>query len=179
MTPLCQLAEKYVTDKYSVHRYTPIYYDLFKDRIGTVRTILEIGIGRGKGTLRKHAASLKMWEEFFPLAEVIGVDHDRKIMINEGRIRSVYGDQSLEQTMREVALNASPIDIVIDDGSHQPAHQVSSARMMLPFVMVGGFYIIEDIRSEVVFSELSRQFKCERIHTNKAVATSLLCVIRC
>jgi hypothetical protein len=160
MTPLCELAEKYTTDKCSVHRYTPVYYELFKDRIATVQTVLEIGIGRGKGTLRKHAASLKMWEEFFPFAQIIGLDHDRSIFLDQGRINSVYGDQSNERSMEQAANSVGrALDIVIDDGSHQPPHQISSAKVLLPFVMPGGYYIIEEIRSEVVFEQLSK-FRC-------------------
>lgn len=44
MTPLCELAKKYGTDKCSdVHNYTPVYYELLKDK--NFKKVLELGIG--------------------------------------------------------------------------------------------------------------------------------------
>jgi hypothetical protein len=182
MTPLCHLAEKYTTDKYSIHRYTPVYYDLFKDRKDSVKVLLEIGIGNNhKPFLRRHAASLFMWEEFFPNAKIVGLDINRNLMINRGRIATAYADQSEASTVRSAALKTAgdSIDIVIDDGSHDIVHQYTSAMALMPLVAPGGYYIIEDIRSEKLFEDLGKHFAYERIHTNKKVPTSLLCVIKC
>jgi len=40
-----------------------------------------------------------------------------------------------------------PFDLIIDDGSHRPAHWLASYRALAGRVKPGGFYIIEDLRS--------------------------------
>jgi len=47
VTPLCDIAFKYGTDKCPQlgHSYTPFYYDLLKDKRETIKKVLEFGIG--------------------------------------------------------------------------------------------------------------------------------------
>jgi hypothetical protein len=180
LTPLCELALKHGTDKYAKHFYTPVYYDLFKDRADTVNTVMEIGIGDNDGdSRRRHAGSLRMWEAFFPNAKIIGVDKHKHLLLDEGRIVSFYADQREDATMKRVACEiGGTFDIIIDDGSHQPYHQIASVKTLLPFVSKGGFYIIEDIRTDFVFDEVRKFIPCERVHTNQDYADSVLGIIR-
>lgn len=172
MTPLCELAVKFGSDKYSKHHYTPLYYEMFKDRAESVKTVFEIGIGA-------RAYSLRMWEAFFPNAQIIGADFKRWKLLNEGRIVSVYADQSDPQSIVSAAETAiGQIDIVIDDGSHTPDHQVSSALALMPLVSDGGIYIIEDICNDEVFARLGEHFACERVCTNPETTDSVLGIIR-
>lgn len=172
MTPLCKLAVKFGSDKCSKHHYTPLYYKMFKDRAMSVNAVFEIGIGA-------RAYSLRMWEEFFPNAQIIGADFKKWKLLNEGRIRSVYADQCDPHSLVSAAETAGrPIDIVIDDGSHNPDHQVSSALALMPTVSEGGIYIIEDIADDVVFSRLAKHFDCQRVCTNPRTSDSVLGIIR-
>ena len=36
-------------------------------------------------------------------------------------------------------------DVIIDDGSHDPGHQVATARIFAPSLSPGGLYVIEDV----------------------------------
>lgn len=138
MTPLCELAEKYGTDKFSKHRYTPVYFKLLSECRESVRRVLEIGIKRG--------ASLRMWEEFFPFAEIIGIDIKTKNLINEGRIKSFHGDQSNEKEMRKFGKAHGPFDLIVDDGKHKAKFQLPAAMALLPCLSPSGTYVIEDVR---------------------------------
>jgi len=94
LTPLCRLAYEYGTDKCPQmgHTYTPYYYQLFKDRRQTVRKVLEVGIG-SPSTMKhvkgyKIGASLFMWREFFPKAQIYGVDILQETIFEADRIKT-------------------------------------------------------------------------------------------
>jgi hypothetical protein len=142
MTPLCELAVKYRTDKCKPHNYTPFYYDLFKDM--KVENLLEVGIG-------KRAGSLKMWEEFFPEASIYGIDRDPVRIINRGRISCYVADQNYKNELQGVCDRIGKnFDIIIDDGSHEPDSQVC-AMYLLKFLKKDGIYFIEDIRAKMQY----------------------------
>jgi 8-demethyl-8-alpha-L-rhamnosyltetracenomycin-C 2'-O-methyltransferase len=146
MTPLCELALKYGTNKCE-EGYTPFYYAMFSLPRFKVKKVLELGIGGpGKsGGPSKLGASLYMWEEFFPEAEITGVDNDPALLINAGRIRSFQADVFDPMTLTAVALNRGPFDVIIDDAVHLPEPQLSSALTLLPYLSPTGVYIIEDV----------------------------------
>jgi len=138
-TELCILAIQHSTDKAprSGHGYTPYYHELFKDR-RDAKKILEIGIDVG--------ASLRMWRDYFPQAEIYAMDCDDKKLITETRIRSFYGNQGDEHHLRMMMKWFGPdFDLILDDGSHQADHQILSANVLVPFLSPTGIYIIEDV----------------------------------
>lgn len=170
-TPLCELAKKHGTDKKSKHNYTPTYYAMFKDRVEGVRRILEIGIKRG--------ASLYMWEEFFPNAQVFGIDNNPKRLITAGRIKSFLADQLDAASLRKVAAVADGLfDVIIDDGSHIPEHQLLAARTLLPSLASDGIYVIEDVRDQKIVERIPRGHHSEIIRTGDVNFDSVLAVIR-
>src|SRR5260221_5176203 len=102
-TPLCKLAYKYGTDKCPQlkHCYTPYYHQLFKGRQKTVKKVLELGIGYYKTIKEQEAvydrklkryyqkgASLKMWRDFFPNAQIFGADIQPDTLFEEERIKT-------------------------------------------------------------------------------------------
>lgn len=153
LTPLCELAKTHQTDKggwhtwyggvqgTTCHNYTPTYHALFADRRAEVKRVLEIGVNSG--------ASLRMWADYFPNAEVIGLDIRRDCLFNEGRIRCLEANQaspaSLHDAVEILGLGPGEFDLIVDDGSHELDHQLISAQTLLPYVKLGGYYIIEDI----------------------------------
>lgn len=141
MTPLCELAIKYGTDKCVPHNYTPIYYRYLADRTQSVRKVLEVGIAEG-------AKSLRMWEEFFPNAEIIGIDIDKRMQLNEGRVRSYVCDQ-VGGYLAHIAGKEGNFDLIVEDGSHKPEHQVAAMTTLLPFLEQNGIYFCEDIWTDV------------------------------
>jgi cephalosporin hydroxylase len=135
------LAFKYNTDKRigaNNHGYTEIYFDQLNDKRDKVRKVMEIGIHKG--------GSLKMWRDFFPLADVYGLDNHRELLFEADRIKSVFAEQdeelSLIEARKEIGDN---FDLMIDDGSHEIKDQLLSFKVFWPSVKVGGIYVIEDV----------------------------------
>lgn len=147
LTPLCELAKKFGTDKggwhliagETCHNYCPTYHRLLGDRRETIKAVLEIGVNYG--------GSLRMWEEYFPNARVVGLDSNAGCLFNEGRISCFAADQGSGESL-EAALNLAAIpqyDLIVDDGSHEPNHQIFSANALQHRLAPNGLYIIEDI----------------------------------
>lgn len=151
-TPLCKLAFKYGTDKCPqiFHTYTPVYYELLKDL--NPKKVLELGIGTSY-TMRHvtgyaPGASLKMWRDFFPNAQVYGVDISEESMFTDDRITTFLMDTRSEADMKRlIETIGSDIDVVVDDGPHDSTSQINTARMLLSQLKEGVIYIIEDVKS--------------------------------
>ena len=148
-TPLCALARKYGTDKggrSEGHHYTPHYYSLLKDK--PVKAMLEIGIcGNRNIPNNRTGASLFMWQEFFPDATIYGLDNEPKWLINTGHIVTALADQSSPISLHAALdfLKCGQLDVIIDDGSHMPDHQIISMQTLLPSLRKNGLYFIEDV----------------------------------
>ena len=136
---LSELGRKFETDKVDYHSYLPFYEKLFAER--KVKRLLEIGIFKG--------ASLRMWEEYLPEAEIYGFDIDKTTLINEGRIKSFVADQRDKISLLEAVYDTgvTGFDVIIDDAFHEPKDQIFCANVMMKFVEPGGVYVIEDIRA--------------------------------
>lgn len=118
------------------HCYTPIYEQLFEKWRNEPITMLEIGVFKG--------ASLRMWEAWFTRAKVVGVDLRQPPGTFE-RAEVVIADQSRAEDMEALGRNKGPFDLVIDDGSHILAHQLTTFFTLFPrHVKPGGIYAIED-----------------------------------
>lgn len=146
MTPLCEIARKHGTDKGgehfkagdTCHTYTVAYWNLFKDQRDNVKRLLEVGVNYG--------CSLRLWEEFFPSAEIVGLDYNQSSLFTAGRIKCFYADQSnRDSLLRAMSEAGGEFDIIVDDGSHELDHQILTANTLLPFLAPGGVFIIEDI----------------------------------
>lgn len=153
MTELCDLARKWTTDK--ALYYTPFYHSLFEDRRASVRKVLEFGIGYPELMMQPASrigaryyimgASLFMWEEYFPNAEIFALDNNERVLINSGHIHSFYCDQGDRNRYAAAIENVGrDFDLIIDDGSHVPEHQLLCAEMLVPILAPGGIYIVED-----------------------------------
>lgn len=87
MSELDNLAIQFGTDKSSLyHNYTEKYERFFHPWKHRKLNILEIGIYEG--------ASLKMWEAYFPNAQIWGMDINPQCKnIESPRIKVLIGDQ--------------------------------------------------------------------------------------
>jgi hypothetical protein len=147
MTPLCEIAKRCATDKGGYHHlagdtchtYTEVYWEMFNGKQDQIRSLLEVGIHYG--------ASLRMWHDFFPNAQIYGMDSNYSTLINNGRFHCKGVDQGNreELLLRMSEWGNRQFDVIVDDGSHEIAHQVITANALLPFVAPKGVYIIEDI----------------------------------
>lgn len=173
-TPLCKLAYKYGTDKCPriKHNYTPYYYELLKDK--EIKKVIEMGIGYyenikygkhnwDKNLKRKYykGASLKMWRDFFPEAQIYGVDIQKDTMFESKRIKTFVYDERKGSHMKDlIKKTGSDIDLFIDDGSHSVRNQVQLAKFILPMLDNGAIYIIEDVGRPNYFVSALSQYKC-------------------
>lgn len=157
-TRLCELAEKYGTDKVKsiYHDYTPYYSRLLEGR--NVRRVLEVGIGTPVSMTYpgyRTGASLKMWSEYFPEARIYGVDLDPQAMFTTDRIITGIADADSVWELQSVAVEfGGDFDLIIDDGSHKPEHQVNAALALVPFLAEGGVFVIEDVKDPSIVWKL-------------------------
>lgn len=149
MNVLNELAIKYKTDKWGKHNYTPVYYSMFrnKGKRKRVKKVLEIGVAEGAG--------LRMFRDFFTHAMIYGADNDPKRIISEDRIEVFFCDQSskiyIGYLMEQIGFD---LDLVVDDGSHIPEHQVFTAMSLLPGLKKGAIYVIEDVADKRIAEPL-------------------------
>ena len=132
-----QLGDKYKPTKRE-HDYLKHYWRHFGDRRLEIANVVEIGVETNK--------SVGMWEEFFPNAIIHGIDINPACKQFEGgRIKIYIGDQGdavfMKKTAEQIGAN---IDIVIDDGSHVPEHQIKTFSLLFPRMSTHGIYVIED-----------------------------------
>jgi hypothetical protein len=92
------------------------------------------------------APSLKMWQAYFPRAEIFGFDIDDFTAVRLDRCTIIQGDMgSVGDLERLVRIIGKPIDILIEDGSHASHHQQISLGSLFRHVRSEGMYVIEDM----------------------------------
>ena len=141
MESLTAIADRlYGSDPYK----KPALYTAEYDRLLTPlrkEPIRLIEIGVHKGT------SMRMWEEYFPAATVVGLDWHEKpeAFPQDKRFKFVQGDQG-DPNILDAALTLAggPPDFVLDDASHLGCHTARSFAHLFPQLKPGGFYVIED-----------------------------------
>lgn len=131
---ITEILKKYATDKETFHHYGSTYDTIFsifnrKDKLN----ILEVGTQKG--------GSLLAWKEYFPNANVYGVD-----VIDV--VPKEYRKDTVTRIISDIKewKNDLEWDIVIDDGSH---HLLDVAWVVTNYIYklrVGGVMIIEDVR---------------------------------
>lgn len=145
MRILHKLAVKHKTDKYNKphtfngKNYLDAYELYFKQLKDKPIKLLEIGVRTGN--------SLRMWKEYFPKAQIYGLDirPDCKEQ-EEDRISIVIGPQEKEETINEILDLCPEFDIIIDDGSHINSMTIQSFDFLFPHLKSSGIYVIEDMR---------------------------------
>jgi len=144
------------TDKEWLHGYNR-YYDEklrpFREQAGV--RILEIGADSG--------ISLGAWLTYFKdPAEVAGIAygvdaehaHNKscEIMPDQcDRLKIISMDQSNKAALSDLKQHEPKgWDIIIDDGSHKPEHQLISFQFLWEKVRPGGMYVVEDVETSYV-----------------------------
>lgn len=135
METITEILKKYDTDKESFHHYGKPYEEIFskfnrEDKLN----ILEVGTQKG--------GSLLAWREYFPNANVYGVD-----------IIDIVSDEYKKDTVTRVISdikewkNDIEWDIVIDDGSHHISDLAWVIAHYSVKLKIGGVMVIEDVRN--------------------------------
>lgn len=144
------------TDSYpwNAHTYTDYYELLFSNQRLKIRNVLECGVGTNNPLIHGNmsdtyipGASLRVWEKYFPNAEIYGLDIDRSILFQENRIKTFYVDQTNETSIQQFwnQIGKESFDLIIDDGLHTYEGGITFFNNSINYLSPEGHYIIEDV----------------------------------
>jgi len=138
---LDELGLKYGTDKASSgHNYLKYYEPFLAAFRHEAFNLIEIGALAG--------ASLHMWRDFFPRAQITCLDINPEVKrFEEDRIRIEIGNAGNPKFLAEVAAKVGRARFVIDDGSHRWDHVGTAFKVLYPIVEHEGIYIFEDLHT--------------------------------
>lgn len=127
-----ELAKKYNTDKFAAHGYAQFYEDALRSKKYLHIRLLEIGVDKGE--------SLRLWAEFLPKAQIVGIDNELK-------------PEAMQQPANVVLIQADayqplplqPFDFIIDDGPHDFLSQMKAIELYIPKMKPLGVFVIEDV----------------------------------
>lgn len=123
------------------HHYLDFYQKHLPDQEFSGR-LLEIGVMDG--------LSMRMWQEYYPYAEIVGIDIKEDMasyMHNESwkvpkQVKLITADGTKKADMQPLGM----FDIIIDDGSHYWKDQQASFELLYYSQLnKGGIYILEDL----------------------------------
>ncbi len=138
------------------HSYADLYELIFRLRRHDVALVLECGIGTNlpdkpssMGVNGKPGASLKIWRDYFPNAQIIGIDVDQSILFGEERIKTFACDQTSADDIANVVeladLKDRSVDVIIDDGLHEFHAGITLFENLQKCLSADGIYVIEDV----------------------------------
>ncbi len=192
---LTNLMNKYGSDKGGLnnhHNYANYYSFLFEQKRKDIKNFLEIGLGTNDVSLASNMgekgvplASLRAWKEYFPNAEIIGADIDKKILKNEDRIKTFYVDQTNPASIKEMfdKIGIEKYDIILEDGLHEFNANICFFENSIKYLSNNGTYIIEDIyfkdQKKFInyFENLNYNFSIIDIYHEKNIANNCLILI--
>ena len=166
---LDELCAKYSSDKcHQGHNFIHFYDRLLSPQRDSVKRFFEIGILNG--------ASHLMWRDFFPQAEIFGIDlKDYSIQAEKDGINTFVADQSNRADLqRFINKYGGNFDVILDDGGHAMDHQQVSFGFLFQFLKPGGYYIIEDVHTSLPTYYPDPDFKVNETGSN----TTLLMIER-
>lgn len=144
---LQDIGMKHGTDKATFHQYCDFYQDRLPDRDFAGR-LLEIGVLDG--------ASLRMWREYYPDAEIIGIDVNPRPFLKIEGVTLVWMDQA---NVADLA-TLGDFDVIIDDGSHMTRdQQVTFFWLYFNQLRPGGYYVLEDLHTSYMSNYVNSRYR--------------------
>lgn len=144
---LQEIGKKFGTDKsdlwHTSHGYS--YLDRYEQHLAPMRdkkiTVFELGVRDG--------SSLRMWKEYFPNAQIIGLDIDENCKrFEEDRIKIYIGSQNDADLAKLIVKESGGgFDVICEDASHVNSLSILSYELYWPWVKRSGFYIMEDLKN--------------------------------
>lgn len=179
---LHQLCDKWGSDKGSCpdfsnrpywwppHTYASVYEGLFGHCRHDVRLVFECGLGtkttrfpNNMSETGRPGASMRVWRDFFPNAQVYGADIDRDTLFRDERIETFWVDQTDRAAIQSMwsEIGQSGFDLIIDDGLHTFAAGKTMFEGSYERLKSGGIYVIEDVSNDslVQFQRWSREHR--------------------
>ena len=155
---LCNLFNKYGSDKGCEDGYWPIYTEILEKYKNSEIRLLEIGLGTNDSNLIstmgetsktkfRCGSSLRSFRDYLQKAEIFGADVDRNCLFSEDRIKTFYVDQLEFNSFTNLFSNCGDqkFDIIIDDGLHSITANLNTILFAINNINVNGTIIIEDI----------------------------------
>ena len=136
---------------HSYSDFFSILFEPFREQIGLV---FECGIGTNNENVSANmgargvpGASLRVWRDYFPNAEIVGADIDEEILFDEQRISTFAVNQTDPQSVRDMwrQVGKSGFQLMIDDGLHEFEAGRTLFLESIDRLASNGTYIIEDV----------------------------------
>ena len=143
------------SDKATSHCYTEFYGPLLEPRRDSIRNVLEIGISDG--------GSLLMWHEYFPNAEIYGVDTrdfvnvSLKDLEQLPRMHLYFEDAYSTAFIKK--LKGIKFDMMLDDGPHTQESWTYFLEHYRKLLAPDGIMMVEDIFTPQLAARLIGTFK--------------------
>lgn len=139
------LGLKYLTDKASNHHNYLDIYEFWLQKYADQNITLVDAVG-GYRWADKGGESLRMWAEFRPHWNIIGIDLYEKSLKMPSNVKIFQCDQTDEKKLNEIFEVEKP-DVFLDDFGHQNGPTIRTFEIMFPLLKSGGTFICEDIES--------------------------------
>ena len=160
-TSLAEMCDKFPTDKcIEGHNFIEKYETLFAPMRDTMDKFFEIGILNGVSHL--------MWNEYFPNAQVYGIDiWDYSEKSKGTGIETMVADQANRDDLQAfIDKYGTGFDVILDDGGHAMDHQQVSLGFLFKHLNPGGYYIIEDVHTSLPVYYPDPAFKVNEDESN-------------
>jgi len=133
------------TEASTAHHYYRVYEKDFESVRNDPINILEVGILRG--------SSHKCWLEYFPNAQIYGIDTFERIppekipVLSDPRVHYIKHDSTDMELPNVIRKEWGDVrfDFIIDDGLHMPTANRKTFVNLIDFMKEDGAYFIEDI----------------------------------
>lgn len=136
------------------HSYTDFLSLLFEPSREQIDLVFECGIGSNDVSIASNmgssgvpGASLRVWRDFFPNAEIVGADIDEKVLFSEARITTYAVDQTDQESVQDMwkKVGRFGFQLMIDDGLHTFQAGRNLFLESVDRLASNGTYIIEDV----------------------------------
>ena len=118
----------------------------------------------------KPGGSLRAFQKYLD-ANIYGADIDKKILFKEKKIKTFFVDQLDDLTLRYLKKQIPKLDLIIDDGLHQPDANLNTIIELIEHLKLNGLIVVEDI--EFIFGDIFKNILfC--LNTNRKYCSQLI-----
>lgn len=161
------IGRRHGTDKVE-HRYLGHYEEALGHLRDRAIKVLEVGVF--------HGQSILMWREYFPKAEIHGVDIDfsasGKVLAGTPGVHLHRVNCDVEEEIAEFARQHGGFDVIIDDGGHTMRQQQLALKVLWKVLSPGGLFIMEDLHTSL--EEFYPGYNAERQPTTLSLLEELV-----